>query len=119
MKMVLTGLVVAMLTAGISKTVYASSGSGPVTQLTVGPDSSGTGQGVAVIARSSSSITGTTCNGSSKTVGWAIDLGMTWGRSMYSLALAAYLSGRSMTLYGAGTCSVQGNGNEDRWYGFM
>jgi hypothetical protein len=45
--------------------------------------------------------------------GFAVDLGVASGRAMYSVAKAAFLSGESLTVYGANSCKLSSKGVED------
>jgi len=101
---VLGGVVLLGAVAGAEA---GNSASGTVTQIII-TNAGGTGNlGVGLFTLTGSKVSAPACN----TIGnrWAIDLGASGGKAAYAAVLAAYLSGKTLSVNGTGDCGIWGD----------
>ncbi len=102
----------------ISPTAEAGAGSGLVTQLLVLNGGGTGGQGLANVLITTRSNTSVPPCANSQPLAFSLDLGTESGRSMFSTALAAFLSGATLHIQGTGAC-ILGVQGEAAFYIFM
>jgi hypothetical protein len=100
-------MLLSTLLLGDSRAHAYSNGNGTVTNIVITTVGGTGGHGVALIYLSGDHNEAPACHTQGKR--WAADLGLNGGQAVYSMALAAQLSGRPISMVGAGNCNAWGD----------
>lgn len=96
-------ILLALLVSGLTPVSFAGTGSGTINQIYVHSPNSGYSSAVEglVFFTTAQHLSPPPCSG----VQWAFSLDNVRGRMMYALLLSAKAQGKSVTVYGDGTCT--------------